>query len=583
MVKQHGFGRRIRFFNVFKSTMVLWISIVFLFGTIAFAAEEEGGVQYEDDAYQEDYLMEEMIVTASKRPRKLQEVPISIYAVTGDKMESAGINSLGDMSDAVAGVEIISTGTGTVNIAARGVTNMAGGIESTAAVGYYLDEVPVSSLSDTMPEIAMWDVDRVEVLRGPQGTLFGEGSMAGTIRVITNKPDSTEFSSRMAGDISSTEMGGINYSVKGMINVPLVEDKLALRALASYSDRNGWIDVPDLNKEDANESSQLDIRIAALWTPNEKLTVDGSIYYQSQDIEHGAFETSRGVFWPFEADFLGMSGPANALDPIDIDYYVANLTLTYDFGIASLVSATSYFDSGNDSKNDLTPILPFFLPPDPRTTGYNRNDITVELWTQELRLVSNGDERLDWTVGGFYKNNDREAITNWYFDAYLGDIPIIPDDLSLDVITSEVTAYALFADVDYELTDKFSIDLGVRYYVDDREYKLNQIVISGFFGGVPGVTSVSADDSATTPAVSLNWKPNDDVLVFVKAAKGFRGGGTNPNAVLQPQYGINPGFGPEELWSYEGGVKTTWSGLTLNAYLYYNDWTDLQLSFATPD
>ena len=180
-----------------------------------------GGKQAADQSKSksyDDFMLEEMIVTATKRPRKLQKVPMSIYAMSGQKMESAGIKSLEDIGDRVAGLEVISGGDGTIQLAARGVTNMRANFESTAAIGYYLDEIPISTFSTKMPGMAMWDVERIEVLRGPQGTLFGEGSMAGTVRIITSKPDSSKYSAKVGGDISSTETGGISHTEKGMVD-----------------------------------------------------------------------------------------------------------------------------------------------------------------------------------------------------------------------------------------------------------------------------------------------------------------------------------------------------------------------------
>ncbi|MGD9264829.1 MAG: TonB-dependent receptor plug domain-containing protein, partial [Lysobacterales bacterium] len=154
--------------------------------------------------------IEEVIVTAQKREQSAQDIPVSVFALTDNVLEQSGINFLEGVRDITAGLEIVSQSPGALQIAMRGVTNLTGTIESTAAVGYYIDETPVSAFARTMPEFALWDAQRVEVLRGPQGTLFGEGSMGGTIRVITNRPDPTQFSGRLQGQLSSTDGGGQN-------------------------------------------------------------------------------------------------------------------------------------------------------------------------------------------------------------------------------------------------------------------------------------------------------------------------------------------------------------------------------------
>jgi len=532
-----------------------------------------------------------MIVTASKRPQKLQEVPISIYAMTGEQMQHSGITNMEDMSQSVAGLEVIGGGAGNVRFAVRGVTTMAGSIETTSAVGYYLDEVPFSSVSSQMPEVGMWDVARVEVLRGPQGTLFGEGSMGGTLRIITNKPDSNEFSSRIGGEVSSTEMGGMNYSIKGMLNIPVIEDKLALRMVASHSDPEGWIDVPDLNKKNVNENTVTVGRIAALWTPSDKLDVDASFLYNSQEIVHRYGETSRGVFRP--SDLNPAAFAVDQPETNDIDYYVTNLTLTYDFGFASLVSATSYFNYEDTGvATDQTPILPFQFPGLGGGTASQYGGFTVKLWSQELRLVSNGDERFDWTVGGLYKSSYRDW--NNHFDYSLNNValPFPPFSIPLaeanGLIYSEidVTAYALFADLDFELTDTLSIGSGMRYYADDQE-NMSQVVSPAPFAGFNAgpAYSIDGDDSAFTPKFTMKWKATDGILVFATAASGFRSGGTNLTAKQFTAYpDIPTTYSPEKIWSYEAGIKTSlWQGFTLNAYFYYNDWTDMHLTFYTDD
>ncbi len=540
-------------------------------------AREKQATNKSKNKFDNEYEFDEMIVTASKRPRKLQEVPISIYALTGQQMENNGITNMKDIGDTVAGLEIINNGTGNVVFAARGVTTLSQSLESTSSVGYYLDESPFSSVIQSMPEIGMWDMERIEVLRGPQGTLFGEGSMGGTIRIIANKPDSTEFSSKVGAEYSSTESGGMNSSLKSMVNIPISQDKLALRVVASYSDQDGWIDVPDLNKEDVNENTSLAGRIATRWTPNEKLTVDGSIVLQDQDTTHLKGETTRGKFLPQEE--IPFAGPVGRLETNDIGYTVCNLTLDYDFSFASLISATSFFDYEMEGiAADYSPLGFLFFGGGPGSTGYNKSDYTVNLWSQELRLVSNGDEQLDWTVGALYKSNVIEWNSKSYAHVvnFMGSGTIV-DDYFDTIQESKVTAYAVFADADYELTDTFSIGAGLRYYEDEREYET--IIPSGsLFLGPARSFTVEGEDSAFSPKLTLNWKPADGIIAFANVARGFRSGGTNISAVQFPGIGVPESYDPETLWSYEVGIKTNvWSGITLNAYLYYNDWEDMHL------
>jgi len=524
----------------------------------------------------DELIIEEVIVTAQKREQAAQDIPISLFAVTGDTLEQAGINSLEGIRDIAAGLEIVSVNPGAVQIAMRGVTNLSGGIESTAAVGYYLDETPVSAFATAMPEFAMWDANRVEVLRGPQGTLFGEGSMGGTIRVITNKPDSSDFYGRVQGEVSTIDGGETGYAGRGVVNIPLAEDTLALRLTLSHIDQGGWVDVPDLDEEDTNNIQSTDIRAALRWTPSDKLTVDLSYMYQDLELDNTFGQTSPGVLDP--QDQLSYAGPVGQLSTEASDYDLFNLTIDYDLGFASLVSATSNFNQDRSWLDDLTPQMPLFfgIPGTSDSTGAT----TVDVFTQEFRLVSIGDERLDWTAGVFYKTNDREAVQTFFFDLPAWGLV----DQAASLQESSADSWAVFADIDFEFTDRWSGQLGGRYYSDDRELTTTDLEDSLIFGTVAGtVTSGSGSDSHFSPKVALTWT-GDDTLFYAKVANGFRSGGTNPNHSFKPDQ-IPDIFGPEELWSYELGLKNMLADgrVQLNAYVYFNDWTDLQLGFVTDD
>jgi len=524
----------------------------------------------------DELIIEEVIVTAQKREQAAQDIPISLFAVTGDTLEQAGINSLEGIRDIAAGLEIVSVNPGAVQIAMRGVTNLSGGIESTAAVGYYLDETPVSAFATAMPEFAMWDANRVEVLRGPQGTLFGEGSMGGTIRVITNKPDSSDFYGRVQAEVSTIDGGDTGYAGRGVVNIPLAEDTLALRLTLSHIDQGGWVDVPDLDEEDTNNIQSTDIRAALRWTPSDKLTVDLSYMYQDLELDNTFGQTSPGVLDP--QDQLSYAGPVGQLSTEASDYDLINLTIDYDLGFASLVSATSSFNQDRSWLDDLTPQMPLFfgIPGTSDSTG----STTVDVFTQEFRLVSIGDERLDWTAGVFYKTNDREAVQTFFFDLPAWGLV----DQAASLQESSADSWAVFADIDFEFTDRWSGQLGGRYYSDDRELTTTDLEDSLIFGTVAGtVTSGSGSDSHFSPKVALTWT-GDDTLFYAKVANGFRSGGTNPNHSFKPDQ-IPDIFGPEELWSYELGLKNMLADgrVQLNAYVYFNDWTDLQLGFVTDD
>jgi len=521
-------------------------------------------------------VIEEVIVTAQKREQVAQDIPISIFALTGDTLEQSGINFLEGIRDITAGLEIVSSSPGAVQIAMRGVTNLSGTIESTAAVGYYLDETPLSAFATAMPEFALWDANRVEVLRGPQGTLFGEGSMGGTLRVISNKPEATEFSSRLQGQYYSVKDGDSGYGIRGMLNAPFKQDELAFRLTFSHLDGGGYVDVPDLGLEDTNDVKSTDIRAALRWTPNDKATIDFSYIYQDLKLDNIWGQTAWGVLDP--QDQLSFAGPIGKLSTEESEYDIFNLTIDYDFGFASLVSASSWFKQDRHTLLDLTTQMPLFfgVPGD----SHENLNTKVDVFSQEFRLVSNGDEKLDWTTGVFFKTNDRELLQEFYFD--LPAWGLIDETAAYQ--ESSADSWSIFAEIDYEFTDRWSGQLGGRYYSDDRELTTTDLKDSVIFGTVAGtVIEGEGSDSHFSPKAAITWT-GDDTLFYAKISNGFRSGGTNPNQSESPDQ-ISAVYGPEELWSYELGLKNTLAGgqVQLNAYVYFNDWTDLQLGFVTDD
>ncbi len=518
---------------------------------------------------------EEIVVTAQKREQVAQNIPISLFAAPGFVLERSGFQGVEDLSDMVAGVQIVGGNPGKLQISMRGVTNLTASVQSTAATGYYVDETPLSALATEMPEVALWDIERVEVLRGPQGTLFGEGSMGGTIRVITKKPDPSVFAGQVRLAASTVKGGEEGADARAMLNLPVIADKLAVRFTAGYEDIAGWTDVPDLGQKDANDGEQKDLRVAARWQASENLLLD--LTYMYHDLNVGEFgETSPGALNPRE--IIPFAGAVGFITTHDTRYHLANLTATYDVGGASIVSTSSYFDQDGDIHKELDSQMPlFFGVPG---TGFVDGPTKVKVFTQELRAGSTGNNRLDWTVGLYYKNDKRISSTDWHFDIPLfglNEVAITEDESSAD-------SYAIFADADYQLTDQVSIQIGGRYYWDDREF-VNTAVTDSIVFGVVGGTVTTASDSASTfsPKVSLSWTPAEDILVFAKVSKGFRSGGAN--ALPSGAYPTAPsGYAPETLWAYEVGLKTTpMEDVVINVYGYYNDWTDLQLGFLTPD
>ena len=545
----------------------------------------------------EELILEEVIVTATKREGVAQDIPLALSVLPENFIESNAIRSIEDLRDFVPGLEVVSVQPSANIIGMRGVVALGGPI---SPVGYYLDETPISAFASSAPEVALWDLQRVEVLRGPQGTLFGDGSMAGTIRAITNKPDTEEFSGRAWIDGYSYDGGNSGYNLRAMLNMP-VSDTLAFRVSGGYKDDGGYITNVNFDDDGDNEYDESSVRAAMRWLPGENTTVDLSYTGYRLDMGNDNAQTSPGIYDPDNSFPPGFVIPATERDVREVDYDLFNLTIEHDFNNFSLVSATSYYDSTGSSFEDLNYVIAGFffggpvadfLPGSTAAQVIPKDDQTT--FTQEIRLVSSGDNRLDWTVGVFYKDVDRSDISGFdlrvnldlgLVDPDLAGVVIpIADELGLSEQADSSQSWALFAELDYELTENVSLIGGLRYYEDTRDSLITQITDTEIFG-VPAGTLIpgSGEDDAVSPKLAISWEAADAVTLFASASKGFRSGSTNPSHIFDPEV-IPEDYDAETLWTYEIGVKSNPTDkLLTNFYLYYNDWTDMQLSLVTED
>jgi iron complex outermembrane recepter protein len=518
---------------------------------------------------------ETIVITAQKRAEPLQAASLSVSAITGQALEDRGITGIQLLDQTAAGLTVGGSNPGQLTLSMRGISNLGGSSFTGPAAGIYIDEIPLSAFSVAVPQIAFWDAERIEVLRGPQGTLFGEGSMGGTIRLITNKPEATQFYGRLIGDWSKVADGGNGGTARVVLNVPLVSKELALRVSAGHEDILGWIDVPDLNKKDVNKGKQDDVRVAVRWTPNRALTVDASYGYQK--LSAGEFQaTSPGIFRP--SDLFPAADPVARVSTNDSRVKVANLTVNYELGGMALVGAVSRFDQEINKVNDYTPLAPLFFG----TSGPTTALVTLEQksTTAELRLGSTGDRAFNWIVGGYYKK--REPTQTSGFDISLPALGLV-NDMAFSESAGKTTAKALFADGEYKINDQFAVQVGVREFRADYDQKLLTLTDSAIFGFVAGtVQTTTGSAKATSPKLGASFKPTKDVLLYVKASRGFRDGGAN---YLNPAYPvITASVKPETITAYEFGFKTQpVAGVTVNGAVYRNDWRDLQLGFVTSD
>jgi iron complex outermembrane receptor protein len=554
--------------------------------------------------------IEEILVTASKRgATNLQDMPMAITALTEQKMEMIGADDMMDYLGLAPGISYrLTSATGSrddirggrrLNI--RGIESGPDGIPTTA---FYLDDTPVPVMDPKL-----FDIARVEILRGPQGTLYGANSMGGTVRMVTNKPEINRFAYKVDNTVGFTPEGGEILHLNGMLNVPILEDKLALRGVLFSRSEGGFIDIvedPDMYTDavghtrsnlDQNDEKAHGGRIALKWTPTDNLTITPSVFYQSIEID-GTPEYEPQIGDLLHRDCHGCGEITPPRQPTEEhrvaerqtnDFYLYSMEIAYDFGNnMSLTSSTSTFNSKMWSVDDFSKgMVRWGLPSDPQAIGLQ--DIRTDRFTQEIRLSSTGD-KLSWIAGFFYMDEHRDFFQDlpntghlWCTVDLCGADLSLSDSLFTGVETHDDKSTAVFGEVTYAPSEEWEITAGLRYFSDDQ----NQLIIfDGFFnGGYAKVEGVAAGESFS-PKLQTAYHPSEDTMFYALVAKGFRPGGpTNlipttcdADLLLLGLSEPKSEYDSDTLWNYEAGVKTSLMNnrVTLNATAFYMDWTDVQ-------
>lgn len=530
--------------------------------------------------------LEEVIVTANRvSAQSLQEIPMAISSLSADDLNSKGLVTMQDYLRNVPGVSLDGNDSGLNRILMRGMVTT--GLDYTAVqdrslVAVYLDDIPIT-LNTANPDLRVVDLERVEVIRGPQGTLYGAGSMAGTVRYVTRKPDARTLSGLVEAQSSATTRGGVNWNVRGSANVPLVTDRLGLRVGVFQEDQEGYIDNVGTGQKDANSTSNTQASAALRWLPNDALTVDATIIYQTLDTQG-----SNGVYRQLGNRFT-------SLTPVgfDDDLKVYNLTVAYDLGPAELISSTSYLDREFQFRTSFDFFIESSLGAPFPAPSVQLN--SIDNFTQELRAVF-GEGRLRWQVGAFY-GRDKRHYTQHTFAFGMDDALGIDsrdlfaparDEIYFGDIPTEDKQQALFGEGTFDVTDKFAVTAGLRYFDFEGPASFFQGGLAGTDAeGLPVAGEATEKADGFNPKLNLNYKISDDFMVFAEAARGFRYGGVNYPVPLSfcaeelAQGGLSSApltFGPDHVWSYSLGEKWTSSDrrALVNATAFYIKWSDAQ-------
>lgn len=580
--------------------------------------------------------IEEIVVTATKRGEvDIQSLGVAVYALTGDSLESKNQLDFEEFAASVPGLQFQDLGPGDKEYIIRGING-----NGPAVVGAYFDEYVITA-SDQQDgggknaPIKLVDLERVEILNGPQGTLYGANSMAGNIKFIARKPDFEETSASFSSDISDTSDGGFGYNVSAVANLP-ASDQFAVRIAAWRTDVDGWIDQPRLQDStstftgaasDINDEDTSGARVMFRWAPTDRLTLDAMYMFQDMEIGGSSRFTSAGVpAWTEQppeiaslpdnpgygaslpglpaltpsGDFQNADITRNARDD-DVD--LVGLTANLDFENGAATFSASNYQHDITYMFDSTPILLFFGVPAPGVTVQPQSYETTMI---EARFASALDGPVNFVAGGYYQKDENEFEVNVVTTDGVGN-PVAWDPLDANDFFGGGTAFfgrfrndeveqkALFGEVNIDFADAWTLVGGLRWF--DVEIQSIQATLHNFGGGasLPAGTIIGTtvngnsvgllkiDDDAVKGKLSLSYQASDDVMYYGLYSQGFRVGGVNnSNQPFAP--GIPATFDSDELDNFEIGIKSTsFEGrLRANATLFFIDWNDIQVEPRDP-
>ncbi len=543
-------------------------------------------------AFAATQTLDEVIVTATKRgDSAIQDIPISIQAISGDGLREAGDLDFNDYYRQVPGISVNDQGPGDKRIIIRGVNSGGAG-----TVGFYFDEIIVTGENlntegGRQPDIKMFDMDRVEVLRGPQGTTFGSSSLSGTIRWLPNRADLDSYSVDVGSGLMSTRDSDVGWQADGMVNIPIIQDRLAVRLSGMKLDKNGYINTrfrEDSNDDDTEAfrgmltfklTDELELSALAM---NQDSKTHGRAGRMFQEIDAPASPSLNGG--PVPKNFNTDLSQTRFFDNMDL----FNLKLVYKKDWGTFTASSSLFDRETDFDRDasteienITRNAPVVLAAD----GAGRSTIIQpqnrDVYSHEIRFASSWNSPVQILFGGFLQKEDRKfqsAILT--VDGTTGKVDPNSRTLLDRRVFTQVDEVAVFGEASWNVNERLNITGGLRWFDIDIDEQANAVTR---FGGSPGAglgPLLQAGSQDTIFKANISYKLTSDVLGYVQFAQGFRAGGTNDQtAASLANVSIPAGFGSDSLDNYELGIKSSWldNRLTVNGSVYFIDWSDIQV------
>lgn len=559
----------------------------------------------QDDRSATDVDEAEIVITAQKREERILDIPQSVTVVGGDTLERQGANTFAEYLNEIPGLSLEQSEPGVGRLVLRGVNT--GGVSST--VGVYIDETPFGSSSGQVNgailagDFDTFDIARVEVLRGPQGTLYGASALGGVLKFVTNTPQLGQFSGRARVGLEAVNHGGLGYNMNGVVNVPLGATA-AFRGSGFFRKEAGWVDgtgsnfdflgIDAVGGKDLNENKVYGGRGSLLFKPSEPLTIRLTAIAQQiksdasslVDVRPGSYKSVGGKYR--QTNFFR--------EPNKLQYRVYNGAVDYDFGFASLLSSTSFAKNNQTFRTDLTPPFGTFVnflfgPLNPNVPGfpfpqlttdpiglYTDQETNLSKFTQEVRLASPSNDRFEWMVGGYY-TNEKGKIDQFIPGINLASGQQFSDPilgvLGEALLTSRYKELAGFTNATLHITDRFDLSAGARVSeIRQRTVQSSGGVLAG--GGAPPEAGKSKEN-VFTYSLSPRYDINDNTAVYARVAKGYRPGGPN---IVPPTAGPNVprSYDADTIISYEVGLKTDIGRrLSLDVAAYHLKWKDIQL------
>lgn len=521
----------------------------------------------------------EVIVTATKRPERARDIAGSVSAMSGEQLAAIGAQSYQDYLSRTPGVVFNAGPLGDSTAIIRGVGTSVGKDQGQGPTGYYINEIPLTEpgYAIAIPDVDTFDVERVEVLRGPQGTLFGSSALGGAINFVAREASTEDFDVALQTSVSSTHHsdGEMGYTGKGMVNVPL-SDTFAIRGVAYYRTESGYLDNIGTGQKATNEQTDKGGRFSAVWTPGETTKVSLlSLYDKSRTPDFGYRYPELGEF----------ARNTVVPEPVEFELQLHSLRLDQDLGFATLTALGGYTEKKRSLTNDYTEFYGAGLPnPTPYfDKGKSENR------SFELRLSSPKGERFDYLVGVMGAKTDKtfnDSIVSEGSYAILSQTAN-PADLRGDefywgVGKVDGEEKALFGEANYRFADRWTLTFGGRYF--DTEVNSRSVYNGIFYPGSLALPPGHQTEDGFAPKVSLAWRRDDDLMVYALASKGYRFG--NPNTIF-PLAGFDTpsGWETDSLWNYEVGMRSSWLDRRLQAdfTVFVIDWSDLQVRLYRPD